>query len=191
MADRIESYQHTIGQQGAAERDQLPIDATGERSVMAEFADAAQSTAEALLQKQKQQIADRVSGMAEALECAAHSLDQSQNRIIGRYVQDAGQQIRSFSRTLQERRWNELIEDFARGQPTWFVLGAVAAGFLVSRLVWTTTNATTSTDAARKPSRRDMTREVTAATSRAPGLGGGTGEMANHVAGSFATAESR
>ena len=108
MAERIESYQHTIGQQGAAERDQLPIDATGERSVMAEFADAAQSTAEALLQKQKQQIADRVSGMAEALECAAHSLDQSQNRIIGRYVQDAGQQIRSFSRTLQERRWNEL-----------------------------------------------------------------------------------
>jgi hypothetical protein len=86
MADRIESYQHTIGQQGAAERDQLPIDATGERSVMAEFADAAQSTAEAL-QKQKQQIADRVSGMAEALECAAHSLDQSQNRIIGRNVQ--------------------------------------------------------------------------------------------------------
>jgi len=42
---------------------------------MAEFADAAQPTAEALLQKQKQQIADRVSGMAEALECAAHSLD--------------------------------------------------------------------------------------------------------------------
>jgi hypothetical protein len=100
---------------------------------------------------QKQQIADRVSGMAEALECAARSLDQSENRIIGRYVQDAGQQIRSFSRTLQERRWNELIEDFARRQPTWFVLGAVAAGFLVSRLVWTTTNATTSTDAARKP----------------------------------------
>jgi hypothetical protein len=191
MADKIESYQHTIGQQGAAERDQLPIDATGERSVMAEFADAAQSTAEALLQKQKQQIADRVSGMAEALECAAHSLDQSQNRIIGRYVQDAGQQIRSFSRTLQERRWNELIEDFARRQPTWFVLGAVAAGFLVSRLVWTATNATTSTDAARKPLCRDMTREVTAATSSAPGLGGGTGEMTNHIAGSFATAESR
>jgi hypothetical protein len=86
MADRIESYQHTIGQQGAAERDQLPIDATGERSVMAEFAVAAQSTAEALLQKQKQQIADRVSGMAEALKCAAHSLDQSQYRNIGRYV---------------------------------------------------------------------------------------------------------
>jgi len=187
----LKSYQHTIGQQGAAERDQLPIDATGERSVMAEFADAAQSTAEALLQKQKQQIADRVSGMAEALECAAHSLYQSQNRIIGRYVRDAGQQIRSFSRTLQERRWNELIEDFARRQPTWFVLGAVAAGFLVSRLVWTTTNETTSKDAARKTLRRDMTREVTAATSRAPGLGGGTGEMANHVAGSLATADPR
>jgi hypothetical protein len=190
MADSIESYQHTIGQQGVAEKDQLPIDATGERSVMAEFADVAQSTVEALLQKQKQQIADRVSGMAEALECAAHSLDQSQNRIIGQYVQDVGQQIRSFSRTLQERRWNELIEDFARRQPTWFVLGAVATGFLVSRL-WTATNATTSTDAARKPLRRDMTREVTAATSSAAGLGSETGEMTNHIAGSFATAESR
>jgi hypothetical protein len=191
MADSIESYQHTIGQQGVAERDQLPIGATGERNVMAEFGDAAQSTVEALLQKQKQQIADRVSGMAEALECAAHSLDQSENRIIGQYVQDVGQQIRSFSRTLQERRWNELIEDFARRQPTWFVLGAVATGFLVSRLVWTATNATTSTDAARKPLRRDMTRGVTAATSSAPGLGGETGEMTNHIAGSFETAESR
>jgi len=190
MAAKIERYQHTMGQQGAAERDQLPI-TTDERSVMTELADAAQSTAEALLQKQKQQIADRVSGMAEALECAAHSLDQSQNRIIGRYVQDAGQQIRSFSRTLQERRWNELIEDFAQRQPTWFVLGAVAAGFLVSRFVWTATNATTSTDVAREPLRRDMTRDLTAATSSAPGLGVGTGEMTDHIAGTFATAESR
>jgi hypothetical protein len=183
MADKIESYQHTMGQQGAAERGQLPINATGERSVMAEFADAVQSAAEALLQRQKQQIADRVSGMAEALERTAQSLDQSQNHIIGRYAQDAGQQIRSFSRTLQERRWNELIEDFARRQPTWFVLGAVAAGFFVSRFLWTATNPTShSTDAAREPMRRDMTREVTAATSSAPGLGG-AGEMTDHIAG--------
>jgi hypothetical protein len=190
MAAKIERYQQTMGQQGAAERDQLPI-TTDERSVMTEFADAAQSTAEALLQKQKQQIADRVSGMAEALECAAHSLDQSQNRVIGRYVQDAGQQIRSFSRTLQERRLNELIEDFAQRQPTWFVLGAVAAGFLVSRFVWTTTNATTSTDAAREPLRCDMTRDLTAATSSAPRTRRGGWRMTDHITGTFATAESR
>jgi len=187
MADRIESYQHTIGQQGAAERDQLPIDATGERSVMAEFADAAQSTAKAL-QKQKQQIADRVSGMAEALECAARSLDQSENRIIGRYVQDAGQQIRSFSRTLQEPRWNELIEDFARRQPTWFVLGAVATGFLVGRFLWASTggrHGRSDTEA----SRSETTRQVIAAVSSGSGID--AGEVVDHGAGSSEVVEDR
>src|SRR5436190_23102615 len=103
MADRIESSPHTMGQQGTAGKEQMAMNATGGRSVMAEFADAAQSAAESLLEEQKQWIADRVSGMAESLEGAAHSLDQSQNQVLARYVQDAGQQVRSFSRTLHDR----------------------------------------------------------------------------------------
>jgi nitrogen fixation/metabolism regulation signal transduction histidine kinase len=120
------------------------MNATGERSGVAELVEAAQSAAESLLQEQKQRIADRASGMAEALEGAAHALDQSENHAVGQYVQEAGQQIRSLSHTLQERRWNELItdiEDFARRQPTWFVLGAITIGFMMGRFLWTAVNA--------------------------------------------------
>lgn len=184
MADRIETSLHRMGQQGAAETSQPAMNATGERSVLAEFADAAQLAAGSLVEEQKRQIADRVSGIAEALEGAAYSLDQSRNHAVGRYVREAGQQIRSFSRTLQEPRWNELIEDLARRQPTWFVLGAVAAGFLVSRLLWTATNPTShSTDAAREHVRRDMTGEVTGATSSCSRVGCGAGEMTADIAG--------
>jgi hypothetical protein len=167
------------------------MNASDERSVVEEFVDAARSAAESLIQEQKQQIADRVSGVAGALEGAARSLDHSQNRIIARYVHEAGEQIRNLSQTLQERRWNELIadtEDFARRQPIWFVIGAVAAGFVVGRFLWTATTAPSHrADATREPSRRETTREVTAAISSAPGTGGGTGEVAGHSAGSSGT----
>jgi len=86
MADRIETSLHRMGQQGAAETSQPAMNATGERSVLAEFADAAQLAAGSLVEEQKRQIADRVSGIAEALEGAAYSLDQSRNHAVGRYV---------------------------------------------------------------------------------------------------------
>jgi hypothetical protein len=82
--------------------------------------------------------------MAEALEGAADALDQSKNHDVGQYVQEAGQQIRTLSHTLQERCWNELItdiEDFARCQPTWFVLGVMTIGFMVARFLWTAAKA--------------------------------------------------
>jgi cell division septum initiation protein DivIVA len=120
------------------------MNASGDRSVVAEFVDAALSAAESFVQEQKQDIADRVSGMSEALEGAAHALDQSENHVIGRYIQEAGQQFKTFSRTLEARRWNELITDiegFARRQRTWFVLGAMTVGFAVGRFLWTAATA--------------------------------------------------
>jgi hypothetical protein len=175
MADQIESSSHTMGQQDAAERSQPAMGATGERSAVAELVEAAQSAAESLLQEQKQRIADRVSGMAGALEGAAHALDQSKNHAVGQYVQEAGQQIRTLSHTLQERRWNELItdiEDFARRQPTWFVLGTMTIGFMVGRFLWTAANAPNHRgNAARGGYRRETTGEGTAAMSSAPGCG--------------------
>jgi hypothetical protein len=170
MADRIESSSHTMGQQDAAEKSRPP---TGERSAVAELVDAAQSAAESLLQEQKQRIADRVSGMAEALEGAAHALNQSKNQVIGQYIQEAGQQVRTVSVTLQKPRWNELIadvEDLARRQPIWFVLAGMTAGFMVGRLLWTAASAPShGTNATGERFRRETTRDVTAAISSSPG----------------------
>lgn len=195
MADRMEGSSRMIGRQGTTERSAGEMGASGERSVVAEFVDAARSAAESMLQEQKQQVADRVSGVAAALEGAARSLDHSQNRVIAGYVQQAGAQVSSFARHLQERRWNELVadtEDFARRQPTWFVLAAVAAGFVVGRFLWAgASTPSRHADAMRAASRREATRDVTAAISSAPGNGGGTGEPTGHAAGTSGVMETR
>jgi ElaB/YqjD/DUF883 family membrane-anchored ribosome-binding protein len=195
MADRTESSSSMVTQQGMSERNRATTGAGSARSVVAEFMDAARSTAESLLEEQKQQIADRVKGAAEALEAAAQSLDGSQNRIVARYVQQAGDQVRNFSHSLHGRRLNELLadtEDFARRQPTLFVLGAVAVGFVAGRFLWTAVDAPSgNVDAMRDSSRRETAREVTAAVSSAPGTGRGTGEPAGYAAGSSGMMEGR
>jgi ElaB/YqjD/DUF883 family membrane-anchored ribosome-binding protein len=193
MAERIVGASSVIAQQGMSERNRAAMNEGGERSVVAEFMDAARSSAESLLEEQKRQIADRVHGFAEALEGAARSLHVSQNRMIARYVQDAGDQVRSLAHGLHGRRWNELVaetEDFVRRQPTLFVLGAVAAGFLVGRLLWTTVNAPSREGGVTRDS-REAAREVTAAVSSAPGSAGHINETAGHAAGSSGTMESR
>jgi hypothetical protein len=195
MSDSIDGSPNLVGQQGMSERSHATTNAGGEGSVIAEFVDAARSAAESLLEEQKQQIADRIKGVAEALECAARSLEGSQNHLIARYVQQAEHQVKSLSRELHERQWSELVADtydVARRQPTLFVLGAVATGFLVGRFLWTARNMQNrEAGGMHGSSRRETTREVTAAISSAPGAGGGTGEAAGHAAGSSGTMESR
>ncbi|MFL5268219.1 MAG: hypothetical protein ACJ8AH_16775 [Stellaceae bacterium] len=168
---------------------------SGERSVVAEFVDAARAAAESLLREQKQQVADRVSGIADALHGAARSLDQSQNRVIARHIRQAGDQVGNLTRNLQEHRWNELIadsEEFARRQPTWFVLGAVVTGFLVGRFLLTAMSGENQPSSeAQAAVQRETTREVTAAISSAPGMDGDADEPAGNAAGSSGTMESR
>jgi hypothetical protein len=67
--------------------------------------------------------------VAESLKSAARPLDESQSRVIARYLEQGAMQVDSFSRRMRERHWGELVadtQDFAQRQPTWFVLGAVA-----------------------------------------------------------------
>ena len=141
MADRNDASSSMITPTGATGR--VHSTADGERehggSVATEFLDAARSAAESLLEEQKRRIADRISGIARALRSAAQPLDESQSHIIARYLEQGAMQVDSFSRRMRERHWGELVgdtEDFARRQPTWFVLGAVATGFVVGRLLW-------------------------------------------------------
>jgi ElaB/YqjD/DUF883 family membrane-anchored ribosome-binding protein len=162
-----------------------------ETSVVAEFVDAARSAAESLLEEQRQQVAEKVSGIAEALRSAAHSLEQSQNRALAGYVDEAADQVESISRTVRERRWNEIVadtEDFARRQPTWFVLGAVATGFLVGRFLWASTGGRHHPGDA-EASRSETTRQVIAAVSS--GSGHDAGEVVDHGAGSSGVVEDR
>lgn len=185
MADRNDASSSMTGQNRPPGWADSTAEVRGERAgnIVAEFVDAARSAAESLLQAQKQQVAEQVSGIAEALSSAFHPLHRSQNRMIARYIGEAADQVESFSRKMRERPWNELVaetEDLARRQPTLFVLGAVATGFLVGRLLWASAAAPRSTnDASRGGPSSETTRAVTAAVSS----GSGTGEAADHRAG--------
>ncbi len=144
MADRNDASSSMITASGTVGQANSTTDAQRgrSRSVVTEFLDAARSAAELLLEEQKRQIAEKVSGVAEALRSAARPLDELQSRVIARYLEEGAAQVASLSRTMHERHWGELVadtEDFARRQPTWFVLGAVATGFVVGRLLWAST----------------------------------------------------
>ena len=175
MADSIDSSSRMIGQGGAAGHHD-PAQTGGARagSVVTEFLDAARSAAESLLEEQKRQVADRVSGVGEALRSAIGPLDRSQSAIVARVVEQAADRVENFSRTLRNWHWNELVadtENYARRQPTLFVLGAIATGFLLGRPFWSTTGPEQQgADATRSG---ETTRAVTAAVSSGSGAGAG------------------
>jgi ElaB/YqjD/DUF883 family membrane-anchored ribosome-binding protein len=176
MADRDDASSSMITPTGTAGR----VDAADSGSVVTEFLDAARSAAESLLEEQKRQIADRISGIAKALRSAAQPLEESQSHVIARYLEEGAAQVDSLSHTMRERHWGELVadtEDFARHQPTWFVLGAVATGFVLGRVLWASAGERHH-DAARSSRSSEPTRTVTAAISS--GSGAAAGELSGN-----------
>jgi len=172
MADSIDSSSRMRRQDGAPRHYHTP-QTGGERAgnVVAEFLDAARSAAESLLEEQKRQVADRVSGVGEALRSAVGPLDRSQNAIMARVAEQAADRVEGISRTLHSRHWNELVadsEDLARRQPALFALGAIATGFLLGRLLWTATGGEQHTEAATRSG------ETTPAVAAAMPSGSGT-----------------
>lgn len=100
----------------------------------AQMRDAAQS----VLNEQKDRVADVVHFLAEALRRTAHTLEREENAAVARYADQAAAQIDRFSETVRRRELPDLLagtEDFARRQPSLFIAGAVATGFVIGRLL--------------------------------------------------------
>jgi ElaB/YqjD/DUF883 family membrane-anchored ribosome-binding protein len=178
MADTNHPSSTVVPHSGAA----APLQTTageGAGTVIGEFVDAARSAAESLLNEQKREIADRVSGVAEALRSAVDPLQRSQNRVVARHVERAAGQVEGVSHTLRDRRWSELVadtEEFARRQPTWFVLGAVATGFLLGRFFWASAGSEPEPQHVDRASGGSESRVVTAAVASASGIGESAGQ---------------
>lgn len=136
MADSTEGFSSkTMGDAGGVHPARTESSQDG--NVVTELVDAAQAAAEAVLDRQKAQIADNVSGMAEAVRAGAKRL-QSQGGVMPRYLEQTGSQIENFSRGIRNKSWRELVadtEEFARRQPTVFLLSAVGIGFVIGRLL--------------------------------------------------------
>ena len=188
MADKVEEVAR--GGEAAAYREREEQGSERAKTILSELLDAARSAAETILEDQKQRTAERVSGMAEAVRCAAQSLDRSENRAIARYADQAADRIEDLSGLIRERQWSEIVadtEDLARRQPTLFALGAAAIGFLAGRLLAVPTD--------RRRSKKDLpqtldlaphrgeTDEITAAVSKlATQPTGGAGKAAGYGA---------
>ena len=138
MADSTEgSSSKTTGEAGGVHPQANTALSQG-GNVVTELVDAAQAAAEAVLDQQKGQIADSVSGMAEALRAGADRLQQSQGGVMPRYLEQTGSRVENFSRSMRNKSWRELVadtEEFARRQPALFLLSAVGTGFVIGRLL--------------------------------------------------------
>jgi len=136
MADKVEEAARSGEAAAYREREEQGFERA--KTILSELLDATRSAAETILDDQKLRTAERVSGMAEAVRCAAQSLDRSENPAIARYADQAADRIEDFSGLIRERQWSEIVtdtEDLARHQPTLFILGAAAIGFLAGRLL--------------------------------------------------------
>src|SRR4029077_2271151 len=117
MADKVEEVAR--GGEAAAYREREEQSFERAKTILSELLDATRSAAETILDDQKRRTAERVSGMAEAVRCAAQSLDRSEYPAIARYADQAADRIEDFSGLIRERRWREIrgrTEDLARRQ---------------------------------------------------------------------------
>jgi ElaB/YqjD/DUF883 family membrane-anchored ribosome-binding protein len=102
------------------------------------FGDQLRDTAQSVLKEQQDRAADTVHGFADALRRTADTLESEENRAFARYADQAAAQIDRLSETLRGRQLADLLaeaEDFARRQPSLFLAGAVAAGFVIGRIL--------------------------------------------------------
>jgi hypothetical protein len=102
------------------------------------LADRMREAAEALIHEQKDRAAEAVEGVAHALREAADQLEREEKPAVARYAGQAAAHVEELSTTLRAREVEELLlelEVFARRQPTFFFAGALAAGFLIARVL--------------------------------------------------------
>ena len=108
-----------------------------QRSV-ARLGDQMREAAESLLHEQQERVAEAVHGLAEALRQAAETLEREERDVAARYADQAAAQIDRLSETMRQRHLRDMLanaEDFARRQPALFIVGAVAIGFVVGRVL--------------------------------------------------------
>jgi hypothetical protein len=85
--------------------------------------------------EQKGRGADAMRGFARAVHNAADELD-GQSPTVARYIRSAADSVEGLSATIRSRSVNDLVAaatDTARAHPAAFFIGAVAAGFALSR----------------------------------------------------------
>ncbi|HXV24299.1 MAG TPA: hypothetical protein VED46_08565 [Alphaproteobacteria bacterium] len=90
------------------------------------------------LEERKSLLAEDMAGVANAARGAAERFDEHGNPLMADYVLHAADGIERFSQAIGNRDLSALMaeaEEFARRQPAVFIGAGVAVGFLLARLL--------------------------------------------------------
>lgn len=101
-------------------------------------ATAASDKAKEAATDQKNILANKLGGVAQALEKAAAELENGENRDIGKLTRNLGTNLRNASARIEDRSLSEIAgmaEDFGRKQPLAFLSIAAIAGLAASRFL--------------------------------------------------------
>lgn len=131
MKEQAADAAREVGAQAAA------ASAAAQRQV-GRLGEQMRDAAESLIDEQKERMAMAVQGVADMLRRTADTLERENKATAAHYAGRVAAQIDRFSATVRERELGEMVastEDFARRQPALFIAGAVAAGFVIGRLL--------------------------------------------------------
>jgi len=99
--------------------------------------DEARTMVRSMADQQKTRAGDSLREVAGALRDMGRNMTGEQ-QWLGRYTDMAGDQVERVATMLQERDWDDLMDEasrFARRQPTLFIGGAFLVGMLASRFL--------------------------------------------------------
>lgn len=108
------------------------------KQVVEETLDDVLKRTDSIVTEQQQQAAQSLQNVAGALHSSSHELRKGEQETFADYATAAANYVDEFSNYLRNRRpvelWDE-VQSFARRQPEVFVLGTLAAGFLLGRFL--------------------------------------------------------
>jgi hypothetical protein len=109
-----------------------------ERVVMGRFGDQMRAAARSLLDEKKERVATAVEAFADAFRHAAWTLDRNRQSRAARCAEQAAVRVERVSASVRNLYFSNIVASangFAHRRPALFVAGAIATGFVLSRLL--------------------------------------------------------
>jgi len=137
-ADRQPSLETPIGQAGEGSVAMGGNSADGSGPASSSWADEVRQQGQRMFDAQKDQVAEQMGGVARALQKSAEQVrQQDAQQLTGRVLEQAASGLDQLSELLRRNDSEAVLQrvsSLMRQQPVLFMSGAVAAGFVLSRL---------------------------------------------------------
>lgn len=121
---------------GPSPKDMASAAAATVKQEVATFASSVQDKAQDQIEDKKQIATKTMGDFASAIRSAGEELAQHDQTAVGRVVKQAADGLEHFTRTVSEKRPEELLDtvrEFGRSNPTAFIAGSVLLGIALGR----------------------------------------------------------